>query len=467
MTDVHTIDWATRPHGRLAVIGCPSPERLTALLKNWEGKVDLLATDRAGEFSAARGRAMKRLRRQVIAQGMLPRRIRVVVSEAALDRFDVVANINGYGAVWKADALPRVLEKVSNGDAIAVLDDAAAASSLAALRAAGSGELFSRDEPAMSEGLVMTAVHDRARQGRGAWPELAQALAGDDGFYQAQGEHSVLFIPRSDVLVVTFDNLDLAMDKRRDQHPWGFDFIAKQGWSMLGVMASGWTWYRDDWLFAQFDKLARESFFARFRRVVFYGASMGGYGACAFASAVPGADVVVISPQTSLDPALVPWETRYRKGAARDFGGPYGDGAEGIEKAARVFVFYDPYQVADARHAERLRGGQVVKLRAPLLGHRLGSSLGQMGILSPLILAALQGRLCEADFYRALRCRHAFPRYQKELFQRALQRGRPDLARRVAVWVLARGRHRFLRQALEKLDAVSGNLALPAALARQ
>lgn len=467
MTRANLTDRAARPRRRLALIGCPSPERLMGLIKAWEGHVYLLATDRAGEFSAARGRAMKRLRQQMIAQGIVPRRIRVVTSQSALNRADVVANINGYGQVWKADALPSVLNKVLSGDAIVVMDDDAAAPALGVLCAAGTVELILPAAAAMGEGQAMTALRYRPHPARAAWPELARVLAGDDGFYQAQGEHSLLFIPRSDVLVVTFDNLDLALDKRQDQRPWGFDFIAKQGWSMLGVMASGWTWYRDDWLFAQFDQLAREGFFARFRRVVFYGASMGGYGACAFASAAPGADVVVISPQSSLDPRLVPWETRYRKGAARDFSGAYADGAAGIAHAGRVFVFYDPYQMADARHADRLQGAQVVKLRAPLLGHRLGSSLGQMGILSPLILAALDGRLCEADFYRALRCRHRFPRYQRELFQRALQRGRPELARRVAAWVLARGRHRFIRQAIDKLDPVSGNLAFAAALARQ
>lgn len=466
MTIGDNIDLAARPKGRLAILGCPSPESLTSVMKNWNGSVDLLAVGRTGDFSAARGRAMKRLRKQVIGQGVMPRRLRVVLSHTTLGRFDAVANINGYGVVWKADALPSVLEKVSSGGAIVVLDGGGPAA-ISAMRAAGSVEMVPFAAPEIGQGKAMTALRYQPYPARNRWPDMARALAGDNGFFQAQGEHSLLFIPRSDVLVVTFDNLDLALEKRRDQRPWGFDFIAKQGWSMLGVMASGWTWYRDDWLFAQFDQLVRDGFFARFRRVVFYGASMGGYGACAFAKAVPGADVVVISPQSSLDPALVPWERRYRKGAARDFSGPYADGATGIANAARVFVFYDPYQAADACHADRLQGGQVVKLRAPLLGHRLGSSLGQMGILSPLILAALEGRLCEGDFYRALRCRHAFPRYQRELFQRALRRGRPALARRVATWVLARGRHRFIRQALERLDAISGNLPLPEALARQ
>lgn len=467
MSGYDHLDWGSGPHGRLAVMGRPSLGRLSALVKAWKGQIDLLATDRSGNFTAARTGGMKRLRNQLLAEGMPPRRIRVVSSEDRLSKADVVANLDGYGALWNSAALPKLLAKCLREDGKAVIEVRTGSGVLPALRAKGAVDILSQvDNDPLGEKGAMTLLF-RPNRALADWPKVAGALAGENGFFRAKEDHSLLFIPRSDVLVVTFDNLDLALEKRRDQRPWGFDFIAKQGWSMLGVMASGWTWYRDDWVFDQFDQLARDGFFAGFRRVVLYGASMGGYGACTFARAVPGADVVAISPQTSLDKSLTPWETRYRKGSARDFTGRYADGAEGIQTAGRVFVFYDPYQAADARHADRLQGEQVMKLRAPLLGHRLGSSLGQMGILSPLVLAALEGQLTEAEFYRALRCRHSFPRYQRELFQQALARGRPDLARRVAIWVLARGKHRFIRQAMEKLDGASGNLALSTALAGQ
>jgi hypothetical protein len=261
----------------------------------------------------------------------------------------------------------------------------------------------------------------------------------------------MLFVPRSDTLVVTFDNLDLAMGKREDRRPWGFGFIEKQGWSMLGVMAEGWTWYRDPWVWAQFDALAAEGFFDRFRRVVFYGASMGGYAACAFSAACPGADVVAISPQSTLDRALVPWETRYRTAWGRDFSGRYGDAAVASRAAGRVALLYDPYETLDAAHAARFDGPNVVRLRAPLLGHRLGSSLLQMGILTPIILGALNGTLEEVAYYRLLRARRDFQRYQRELFRKAVARGRPDLARRIGRWVLARGENRQIRRAMRDL----------------
>jgi hypothetical protein len=213
-------------------------------------------------------------------------------------------------------------------------------------------------------------------------------------------------------------------------------------------MAAGWTWYRDPWVPDQFAALAAEGFFARFSRVVFYGASMGGYAACAFVGACPGADVVAISPQSTLERGLVPWETRYRTAWGRDFSGPTGDAAVASAAARRVTLLYDPYEPLDAAHADRFAGANVMKLRAPLMGHRLGSSLQQMGILSAVTLGALGGTLTKAEFYRLLRARRSFGRYQRELFQRAVERGHPELARRLGRWVLTRGDNRAIRKAL-------------------
>jgi hypothetical protein len=115
-----------------------------------------------------------------------------------------------------------------------------------------------------------------------------------------------------------------------------------------------------------------------------------------------------------------------------------------------VTILYDPYEPLDAAHAARFTGRNVVLLRAPLLGHRLGSALHQMGILSPIVLAALDGSLTPAAFYRALRARRDFPRYQRELFARAAER-HPALARRLGAWVLARSDHRAIREAMRRL----------------
>jgi hypothetical protein len=74
-----------------------------------------------------------------------------------------------------------------------------------------------------------------------------------------------------------------------------------------------------------------------------------------------------------------------------------------------------------------------------------------MGILSPITLGALNGTLTEAEFYRMLRARKTFSRYQKELFKRVVDRGHAGLARRLGRYVLTRGDNRFIREGLMRL----------------
>jgi hypothetical protein len=382
-------------------------------------------------------------------------RIRTVRDAAGLKPWDLIANLSGFGDTAKVKHLAPVMERCFHADSRMVMDVRKGAGAFPFLRGYGSNTVLnSRTEGETEITRILftpnppaeTAAHDPE------WTKIATQLAGPQGFFREGAGHSFLFIPRSpDVLVVTFDNLDIAMNKRAERRPWGFEFIEKQGWSMLGVMAPGWTWYRDPWVWDQFDRLRAERFFARFRRVVFYGASMGGYAAAAFSPACPGADVVAISPQSTLDKAVVPWETRYKVAWGRDFSGPYGDAAQVSGTARRVTILFDPYEPLDAGHAARFTGPNVMKLRAPLMGHRLGTALHQMGILTPIILGALDGTLTEAQFFRAIRARRGFDRYHRELFQRAIDRKHPGLARMLGRWVLARGENRMIRQGLLSL----------------
>ena len=373
--------------------------------------------------------------------------------------WDVIANFRGFGDAHKVRHLAPVLEGGLHADSVLLTDIRKGSGSYPFLNGYGACETVDMREDG---GRTVTRALFRPDAAAGGaptgtasdedWAGLARRLAGPFGFFTDNGIHSFLYVPRDpSVLVVTFDNLDIAMTKRADRRPWGFEFVEKQGWSMLGVMAAGWTWYRDYWAQGEFDRLARDGFFQRFDRVVFYGASMGGYAAAAFSAACPGADVVTISPQSTLDKSVVPWETRYRTVWDKDFSGKYGDAARASRAARRVTILFDPYEPLDAAHARRFQGANVVALRAPLMGHRLGSSLLQMGILSPIILEALAGSLTGAEFYRLLRARRDFPRYQRELFERAVARGRPGLARRVGDWVLKRGENRYIRLAMADL----------------
>jgi hypothetical protein len=447
------------PVERLADVGGTAQALALAAWAKWDCTLDLVDLAPDGGFPAGESAWVAPYRAFLAENGVPAAQVRVVRRAADLRPADAVLTLAGFGDVNKIKHLAPVLDQCLHADTRLLLDIRKGSGAYPFLKDRGRCEtlstredggvqitraLFRPDPPAVTDPATDPATDPD-------WTTLARSLAGPRGFFHDNGAHSFLYIPRGDTLVVTFDNLDIAMTKRADRRPWGFHFIEKQGWSMLGVMAGGWTWYRDPWVAARFDRLAAEGFFARFARVVFYGASMGGYAAAAFSPACPGADVVAISPQSTLDRTVVPWETRYKVAWGRDFSGRYGDAARAADAARRVTLLYDPYEALDAGHADRFDGANVMKLRTPLLGHRLGSSLHQMGILNPIILAALDGTLTEAAFYRSLRARRTFPRYQRELFDRAVGRNHPRLARAMGEWVLARGENRHIRQALRGL----------------
>lgn len=442
--------------GRFADIGGTAQATALAAWGKWGCAIDLIDIDPKGGWPETPSDWVAPYRQFLTDNGVPFDRIRVVAKPEDLVPAQLVTNLSGFGDVHKIGPLDVVLNRGLAPSGCLITDIRKGSGAYPFLRPRGTvAQLSSRNEGGKDIHRVLFTASDvivpLVAQAEESWAEIAAGLAGKDGFYREGGEHAMLFIKRSDTLVVTFDNLDIAMEKRDDKRPWGFAFIEKQGWSMLGVTAAGWTWFRDPWVYAQFDDMKENGFFKPFKRVVFYGASMGAYGACAFAPACPGADVVAISPQSTLDKTLVPFETRYKTAWGRDFSGPYGDAAHVSATAGRVTLIYDPYEPLDAGHVNRFTAANVVKLRAPLLGHRLGSSLQQMGILSPIVLAALNGTLSEAEFYQKLRARKGFARYQKELFKRALDKGHPELARRMGRWVLTHGGNRHIRKAMEKM----------------
>ena len=290
------------------------------------------------------------------------------------------------------------------------------------------------------------------------WRDELRQLGAAEGFYEELGDkHTALHIKRGDTLIVTFENLDHVFEDGEGKMPWGFDFVTKRGWSMLGMMAHDWTWYRDEDVYAFFDRLKTDGFFDGFERVVFYGASMGGYAAAAFSAACPGATVVAISPQATLSREDACWETRYRKAWRHDFSSQYGYAPDMVQTAEKVFLFYDPVAPLDAMHAALFRGDNVVKLRCRYFGHRIASMWIRLGILKPIVEQSIVGTLTEPAFYKMLRARRDDRRFQREMLQRLEKKGRPWLIVRYCEAVLARrGGPKFrqaMNAALKKMSA--------------
>ena len=289
---------------------------------------------------------------------------------------------------------------------------------------------------------------------RDAWNAELRALGEDHGFFEELGaDHTALFVKSGKTLIVTFENLDHVFE-HGNRLPWGFDFVQKQGWSILGLMAHDWTWYRDNDVIAFFNRLKKEDFFSQFDTVVFYGASMGAYAACAFSAACPEATVVAISPQATLDRDVTSWETRYQKAWKRNYNNDFGYAPDMVATAKDVFILYDPLEPPDAMHAALFRGPNITKLKCRFQGHRIASGLIQMGLLKPVVGGCVDGTLTRTSFYKMLRARRDFRRYLRELILRIPEDKHPLLIAYLAERVLSTGNGPVFRRKLNAANAL-------------
>ncbi|WP_299140482.1 hypothetical protein [uncultured Tateyamaria sp.] len=243
--------------------------------------------------------------------------------------------------------------------------------------------------------------------------------------------HCAVFMPRSAKLLVTFDHFG-SIHSAPPRLPWGHALAAEMGWSHLGNMTKQNDWFRHKDMFALYRKLRDEAFFADFEEVVFYGASMGGYAACAFSVVRPGARVVAISPQTTLRKSIVPFETRFPEGRKLgQWSGPWVDAAETARSASSVKIIYDPWWGPDAAHAARFTGRRVDRYVAPFMGHRVPQHLKSMGLMSTVASRAIKGGLHPTKFRSLLRKRHRDAGYVTALLKRAQRAGHGGLVNRL------------------------------------
>lgn len=309
------------------------------------------------------------------------------------------------------------------------------------------------ETPATADAPLAMPTSD-APMTRQDWRAQMKSMGDAEGFYEDIGaQHTALFVRRGKTLIVTFENLDHVYENAESRMPWGFNFVEGRGWSFLGLMAHDWTWYRDESVYDFFDRLRDEGFFAGFDKVVFYGASMGAYAACSFSAAAPGATVIAISPQATLERRLVSWETRYKKAWKRSYSGRYGYAPEMVSSADNVSLFYDPTEPLDAMHASLFQGPNVQKFRCRHLGHRIASFWISLGMLKPVILGCVENTLSEHSFYQMMRARRESPRFQRALLGRTIAMGRDGLVVMLCSHILSkRGAPKF-RQELKRAQA--------------
>jgi len=248
------------------------------------------------------------------------------------------------------------------------------------------------------------------------WLNKLEDFGDEPGYFIPLGQrHHAVLTEGSSTLLVTFETIKSIRKDNDEELPLGFDLIADQGWSHLGLLADGDTWFRDPAVYEYFDKALDDGFFENFDQVVFLGAGMCGYAAAAFSVVAPGSTVIVFNPQATLDPRVTEWDHRFKSRRRISFTDRYGYAPDMVDAADKMFLFYDPEEEMDAMHAALFTRSHITKLRCRFLGRDIMQDMIQMDILQPLVDAACKGADVAKQFHQLYRARHDHAPYMRRL----------------------------------------------------
>lgn len=300
-----------------------------------------------------------------------------------------------------------------------------------------------------------------------AWLTRLADIAEARGHFQPLGrKHLAAFVDAGSTLLVSFETIQGIRALSDAARPLGWDAAATHGWSSLSVISDGDTWFRAGEVYGYFDALIDDGFFDDFDTIVFYGAGPCGYAASAFSVAAPGATVLAIQPQATLDPRVTEWDERFTHMRRTSFTDRYGYAPDMLDAASRAFVIYDPEVELDAMHAALFTRANVDKYRLRFMGSSIQTELLEMGVLLPLLDLAASGRLDTLSFAQTMRERRTYPPYLRAVLAAVDRQDRPGLAAMVCHNVLRRldSAPRFARRlkALEH-EANDGDIAIPPA----
>lgn len=287
---------------------------------------------------------------------------------------------------------------------------------------------------------------------------------GREGYQWAIDEHHVAsFVDRGPHLMVSFELMENGLQVYGNTGPLGLDFAEDKNWSLLHITARDETWFRSPAMYAYFDDLVDECFFEEFDQVLFFGAGMGAYGACAYSVAAPGANILAISPLATLSTERAGWDKRFPEAKRLEFGKRYSYAPELIEGAGRAYILFDPFRALDYVHASLFQGPNVTWLKCRHLDGLIELALRELQILHQTVEGAADGSLREADFYQLLRARRSHGRYLRTLLHALGRTNRPLRTAYLCKYVLTkvRGGPVFRRGLAHAKDVISRTGPLP------
>lgn len=299
---------------------------------------------------------------------------------------------------------------------------------------------------------------------KAAWKQALIALAETHGDYRPLGpRHFATFMDAKSTLLVTFETIQGIQTLSENALPLGFDMVRAQGWSHLCLISDGDTWFRDERIYGYFDELIDDGFFEEFDKVIFYGAGPCGYAAAAYSVAAPGATVVAVQPQATLDPRMSEWDPRFVEMRRTSFTDRFGYAPDMLDAAAQAFVLYDPREEFDAMHSALFERANVTRLRLPNMGTTLQTRLVEMQLLYRLLSLAGTGKLNRRVFFRLYRARRDHIPYLRTLMMRLDAGERPYLNMLLCRNVTARIKAPKFRRRLDALEkqAAAGDFTPP------
>ncbi len=295
---------------------------------------------------------------------------------------------------------------------------------------------------------------DLSRLSRADWLGALRRIGQERGFAEPLGKmHAGIFVEEGDTLLVGFEAMSGVEALSPTRTPLGFDMVKRHGWSSLSLLSHGDTWFRDPRVYGFFDNLADDGFFDDFETVIFYGAGPCGYAAGAFSVAAPGARVLMLQPQATLDPRVTEWDDRFTEQRRRDFTSRYGFAPDMLDAAQLAHVLYDPREPLDAMHSALFERRNVRRFRMPFMGSALQSDLLTLDLLPDLLTAVAEDMLDTERFAAMWRVRRDHPPYLRKLLARLDADGRDALTRRLCEHVVARMDAPRFRRRLAALDA--------------
>lgn len=268
------------------------------------------------------------------------------------------------------------------------------------------------------------------------WLQEMKELGTEFGFFEPLGKHhNAAFVEKGDTLLVSFESLPAIQALSDDARPIGFDLARDKGWSCLTVISNRDTWFRDGEVYGFFDQMTDDGFFEDFDQVIFYGAGPCGYAACAFSVAAPGAVVIALEPQATLDPRVTEWDDRFTHMRKVDFTDRYGYAPDMLEAAKAAYILYDPQEALGAMHAALFERSGNTRFRARHLGSGMQTHFEQMDVLSDLVHQAAAGTLDDVSYASLYRKRRGYVQYCKKLFGVVEATDRPALSEAVCSYI--------------------------------